>query len=104
MRPRESGSGLIVAARCQGLIKVPRARNGEQARAYEAPQHALAGGCVFPCRRFAAAGAQALPDRQAAFGALPCSGQAVEGIAATLAEDGSFSRNDCAIAGHCVMV
>ena len=44
--------------------------------------------------RLAAVAAGTLGDRQPAFRALPCSGQPVERIAATLAQDGSFGGDN----------
>src|SRR5438067_2177766 len=100
MRSCEPQSGLIVATGCQRPIKAPGMDNDLERSPPEAPKCAMGTGCVFPGRQYAAVGAGAGGDRQAAFGALPCCGQAVERITATLAQHGSFVRHDYAIAAH----
>src|SRR5258706_4733947 len=100
----EARGGAVVATRCERLIKTAGMEDDLSRCAGEAPKQAVVEACVFPWWQFACVIGGALGDGAAAFGALPCSGQAGEGIAATLAEDGTFVGDDYIAAGHCGMV
>src|SRR5438105_13962672 len=104
MRSCEPQSGLIVATSCERPVKAPGVDNDLERSPPEAPKRAMRMGCVFPGRHNATIRAGAGGDRQAALGALPCCGQAVERITATLAQHGGFVGYDYAIAAHGDMV
>src|SRR4051812_13018456 len=94
----------VVPAGREGPIKPPGVEDDLRRRPDKSPQRPAPGRGVFPGGQDAPVRPRAGGDRQAAFRALPRRGQAVEGVAATLAEDGSFVGYDYASAGHALMV